>query len=72
MAESDLPPDERLQRLGELLTGGRVGLTVDCLVDSFLALYDECTSSEMRREKVIADFVKECTWNQPTNEPTKS
>lgn len=55
------PYEERSHALATtLLNNQPTGLSVSTLVDSFLVLYDECTNTELRRDKVIAEFVKEC------------
>jgi len=60
-----LAPAFRLQRLGETLlspTPAPVnGVAIEALLDAFLVLFDECSYSELKREKIVADFVKDCT-----------
>ena len=60
-----LPPDARLARLASSLQSSTPapadGVALEALLDAFLALFDECSYSELKREKVIADFVKDCT-----------
>ena len=54
--------EERLKKLEHLYLNGvadsrGLALSVETLLDVFLILYDECSSSTLRREKNIADFV---------------
>lgn len=52
---------ERVQQIGSTLVRNKTsGLSVNSLLDSFLVLYNECTSPELRRDKSIAEFVKQC------------
>ncbi|KAL8615672.1 hypothetical protein ACOMHN_034822 [Nucella lapillus] len=54
--------EERVKRLEKLYVGGvanskGLSLSVETLLDVFLILYDECSSSTLRREKNISEFV---------------
>mgnify|MGYP001252665352 CR=1 FL=1 len=59
-----LAPAARLERLGDVLltpTPAPInGIAIEALLDAFLVLFDECSYSELKREKIVADFVKEC------------
>lgn len=37
--------------------GGGGGFSMETLIDAFLALYDECTQSSLRRDKTLSSFV---------------
>lgn len=55
--------EERLKKLEQLFLNGvakskGLALSVETLLDVFLVLYDECSSSTLRREKNISDFVE--------------
>uniref|UniRef100_A0A915D0Z8 non-specific serine/threonine protein kinase n=1 Tax=Ditylenchus dipsaci TaxID=166011 RepID=A0A915D0Z8_9BILA len=60
--------EERLERLDQLYLkvreanslatlNGHSALSVETLLDTLLCLFDECTSSTLRKEKAIAEFV---------------
>ncbi|KAK7103526.1 hypothetical protein V1264_018406 [Littorina saxatilis] len=54
--------EERLRKLEQLYLNGvsksnGLSLSVETLLDVFLVLYDECSSSTLRREKNISEFV---------------
>jgi len=59
-----LAPAARLERLGDVLLAPTPapinGIAIEALLDAFLVLFDECSYSELKREKIVADFVKEC------------
>ena len=65
--------EERLRKLEQLYLNGvakssGLALSVETLLDVFLVLYDECSSSTLRREKNISEFVEFgkliCHWCQ--------
>lgn len=59
---------QRAQELGAaLVKNPPQGLNLSSLIDSFLVLFDECSSADLRREKSVADFVKESTFFSPAN-----
>lgn len=52
---------ERLNQLEQVyLTGSpyEFSLSLETLLDSLVCLYDECSSSTLRKEKSIAEFVE--------------
>jgi serine/threonine-protein kinase MRCK len=52
---------ERLKQLERLYLSGapyQSALSIETLLDSLICLYDECTSSTLRKEKAIAEFVE--------------
>ena len=58
-----LPARERLAKLEELFLKGVKSsrghaLSVETLIDVLVVLYNECTSSTLRREKSVSEFVK--------------
>ncbi|PVD25745.1 hypothetical protein C0Q70_13405 [Pomacea canaliculata] len=55
--------EERLKKLEQLFLNGvkksnGLALSVETLLDVFLVLYDECSSSTLRREKNISEYVE--------------
>ncbi|KAK7481172.1 hypothetical protein BaRGS_00027605 [Batillaria attramentaria] len=55
--------EEKLKKLEQLYLNGvakssGTALSVETLLDVFLVLYDECSSSTLRREKNISEFVE--------------
>ena len=58
-----LAADERQKVLEKLYLGGvqnsnGQSLSVETLLDVLVSLYDECSSSTLRREKTVTDFVE--------------
>ena len=55
---------EQLQQLadGDLKQGSDLSTTLgqECLLDTFLALFDECQQDCLARNKNIAAFLKKC------------
>ena len=54
--------EERLKKLEQVYLNGVANsngkaLSVETLLDVFLVLYDECSSSTLRREKNVSEFV---------------
>lgn len=60
MVNSDMTPSERLRTLEKIFSGGTqdAALSTETLLDVFLVLYDECSSSSLRRDKNIAEFIE--------------
>ena len=58
-----MPAKARLQKLEHLYLGGAQNsngqaVSVETLLDVLICLYDECSSSNLRREKSVSDFVE--------------
>jgi serine/threonine-protein kinase MRCK len=55
------PGIDRLKQLEQVYLQGvqydSSSLSIESLLDILIALYDECCSSTLRKEKIIADFV---------------
>ncbi|XP_046860194.1 serine/threonine-protein kinase MRCK alpha-like [Xenia sp. Carnegie-2017] len=53
-------PTERLKTLEKIFTEGiqDTALSTETLLDVFLVLYDECSSSSLKRDKNISEFVE--------------
>ena len=60
MVNSDMNPPDRLKTLEKIFSEGAqdATLSTETLLDIFLVLYDECSSSSLRRDKNIAEFVE--------------
>lgn len=43
--------------LSESLNSGKI-LSIETLLDAIIILYDECSTSSLRREKSVSDFVE--------------
>jgi len=51
----------RLLKVGEMVTATLDDqLNFDGLIDSFLVLFNECSTKELQKDKNIANFVKQC------------
>ncbi|XP_078000792.1 serine/threonine-protein kinase MRCK alpha-like isoform X2 [Glandiceps talaboti] len=60
-AEQRLKQLERLYLSGVQGSGG-YALSIECLLDILIVIYDECCNSTLRREKCVSDFVE---WAKP-------
>ncbi|XP_028408915.1 serine/threonine-protein kinase MRCK alpha-like [Dendronephthya gigantea] len=60
MVNTDMNPPDRLKTLEKIFSEGAqdTTLSTETLLDIFLVLYDECSSSSLRRDKNIAEFVE--------------
>ena len=59
-------PTERLKTLEKIFSEGAqdTALSTEALLDVFLVLYDECSSSSLRKDKNIAEFVETGEYNE--------
>lgn len=71
--EHNIPMElwQRCEKLTELIegkgscsipNGTAQNLTVECLLDTFMVMYEECQHDNLARNKPVASFMKKCNF----------